>query len=248
MLKKTVWFQLLLLAYLISTARVCSWQQHLKVAWSHVCIKKLGSLLPHLMCGEHIADKWTACYEWFQACPRIPCDSNMESPSWLIWFVFKSRLEIMTHSQRHKTGPTVTNRSNRAWHPYTPDAICGVMCESFQLPWQIKMAPDCFGKLRLKQTIITLDKCKPCSSKWHDFCLPGAQFGLVPTDAGHVLGQQRRGRRAERDQKPAGEAGVHHETGVQPVRPADWAQRTGWLNWDETPTETSLGKHEERVF
>lgn len=52
---------------------------------------------------------------------------------------------------------------------------------------------------------------------------------MVPTDAGHVLGQQRRRRGAERDQKPAGEAGVHHEAGVQPVRAADGAQRTGLL-------------------
>lgn len=58
--------------------------------------------------------------------------------------------------------------------------------------------------------------------------LTGTQPGLVSPDEGHVVGQQRCGRGAERDQEPAGEAGVHHETGVQPVRPADRAKRTGW--------------------
>lgn len=53
----------------------------------------------------------------------------------------------------------------------------------------------------------------------------GPQPGLVPSDAGHVPGEQRCGRGAERDPQPAGEAGVHHEAGVQPVRTADGAQR-----------------------
>lgn len=57
--------------------------------------------------------------------------------------------------------------------------------------------------------------------------LSGAKPGLVPADASHVAGQQRRRRGAERDQKPAGEAGVHHETGVQPVGPADRAEGSG---------------------
>lgn len=57
--------------------------------------------------------------------------------------------------------------------------------------------------------------------------LSGAKPGLVPTDASHVAGQQRRRRGAERDQKPAGETGVHHETGVQPVGPADRAEGSG---------------------
>ena len=60
-----------------------------------------------------------------------------------------------------------------------------------------------------------------------DLCFPGPQPGLVPSDAGHVAGQQRRGRRAERDPEPSGEAGVHHEAGVQPVGSADGAQRAG---------------------
>ena len=58
-------------------------------------------------------------------------------------------------------------------------------------------------------------------------CSPGPQPGLVPSDAGHVPGEQRCGRGAERDPQPAGEAGVHHEAGVQPVRTADGAQRAG---------------------
>lgn len=57
--------------------------------------------------------------------------------------------------------------------------------------------------------------------------LSGPQPGLVPTDAGHVAGEQRCRRGAERDQEPAGEAGVHHEAGVQPVRPADRAEGAG---------------------
>lgn len=78
----------------------------------------------------------------------------------------------------------------------------------------------------------------------------GAQPGLVSTHAGHVAGQQRRGRRAERDQEPAGEAGVHHEAGVQPVGPADRAQGAGWC--DEAPSVTRrlmlrrFGKCDER--
>lgn len=60
--------------------------------------------------------------------------------------------------------------------------------------------------------------------------LSGAKPGLVPADASHVAGQQRRRRGAERDQKPAGETGVHHETGVQPVGPADRAEGTGGSN------------------
>lgn len=56
---------------------------------------------------------------------------------------------------------------------------------------------------------------------------PGAQSGLVPTDARHVPGEQRRGRGAERDQEPAGEAGVHHEAGGQPVWTAERAQGAG---------------------
>lgn len=62
--------------------------------------------------------------------------------------------------------------------------------------------------------------------------LSGAKPGLVPTDASHVAGQQRRRRRAERDQKPAGETGVHHEAGVQPVGPADRAEGTGGSSRD----------------
>jgi len=55
----------------------------------------------------------------------------------------------------------------------------------------------------------------------------GPQPGLVPQDEGHVPGEQRRRRGTERDQEPAGEAGVHHEAGVQPVGPADGAQGAG---------------------
>lgn len=55
----------------------------------------------------------------------------------------------------------------------------------------------------------------------------GAQPGLVSTDACHVTGEQRCRRRTERDQEPAGEAGVHHEAGGQPVRAADGAQGAG---------------------
>lgn len=74
------------------------------------------------------------------------------------------------------------------------------------------------------------------------FCLPGAQLGLVPTDAGHVLGQQWCRWGAEWNQKPAGKTGVHHETGVEPLRPADRAERTGWLDQSKTLPElqTSL--------
>lgn len=68
------------------------------------------------------------------------------------------------------------------------------------------------------------------TSNHPDFGLPGTQLGLVPTDAGHVFGQQRRRRGAERDPKPAGETRVHHETGVQSLGPVDRTQRTGWLN------------------
>lgn len=57
--------------------------------------------------------------------------------------------------------------------------------------------------------------------------LSGAEPGLVPPDASHVAGQQRRGRGAERDEEPAGQTGVHHEAGVQPVRPADRAEGAG---------------------
>lgn len=49
----------------------------------------------------------------------------------------------------------------------------------------------------------------------------GAQSGLVPADACHVSGEQRCGRGAERNQEPAGEAGVDHEAGGQPVWTAE---------------------------
>lgn len=57
--------------------------------------------------------------------------------------------------------------------------------------------------------------------------LSGAEPGLVPPDASHVAGEQRRRRGAERDEEPAGQTGVHHEAGVQPVGPADRAEGAG---------------------
>lgn len=56
---------------------------------------------------------------------------------------------------------------------------------------------------------------------------PGAQSGLVPTDARYVSGEQRRRRGTERNPEPAGETGVHHAAGGQPVRTAEWAQGAG---------------------
>lgn len=69
--------------------------------------------------------------------------------------------------------------------------------------------------------------CLHTSPNKSNFCLPGAQLGLVSTNAGHVFGQQWRRWGAKWDQKSAGETGVHNETGVQPLRPADRAQGTG---------------------
>lgn len=57
--------------------------------------------------------------------------------------------------------------------------------------------------------------------------MPGAQPGLVPSDACHVTGEQWFGGGAEWNQEPAREAGVNHEAGDKPVCTADWAQRTG---------------------
>lgn len=56
---------------------------------------------------------------------------------------------------------------------------------------------------------------------------PGTQPGLVPTDACHVPSEQWRGGGTKWDQEPAGEAGVDHEAGGQPVWAADRAQGTG---------------------
>lgn len=56
---------------------------------------------------------------------------------------------------------------------------------------------------------------------------PGAQPGLVPTDACHVPGEQWWGGGTKWDQEPAGEAGVDHEAGGQPVWAADGAQGAG---------------------
>lgn len=55
----------------------------------------------------------------------------------------------------------------------------------------------------------------------------GAQSGLVPTDACHVSGEQRRRRGAEWNPEPAGEVGVDHEAGGQPVWAAEWAEGAG---------------------
>lgn len=62
--------------------------------------------------------------------------------------------------------------------------------------------------------------------------LTGAQLGLVSSHAGDVAGEQWRRRWAERDQEPAGETRVHHETGLQPVRSADWTERAGMNETD----------------
>lgn len=80
-----------------------------------------------------------------------------------------------------------------------------------------------------------------------DFCTLGTQPGLVSPDEGHVVGQQWRRWGAEWNSKPPGKAWVHHETRVQPLRPADWAQGAGWLTLTQHTSKASLQKPDKVI-